>query len=249
MQGALIDGLSMTLRAGLHIDNGAVREGSYSDYRFARMRRQPAADRGARDAADRRRPAARASSASRPPPPRSPTPTPGPPARTAHPLPDRRLRRTTDADLHLHAQRRAARRSTRPGRHAAAVGPARPARRHRAEVRLRRRRVPGLHQPPRRRRVPARAPPRWPSAPGARSPPSRVSPTATRLHPVQQAWIDEDVAQCGFCQPGQIMAAAALLAANPNPTDADIDAHRERLPLRHLRPHPRRHQASARPGS
>jgi isoquinoline 1-oxidoreductase alpha subunit len=44
------------------------------------------------------------------------------------------------------------------------------------------------------------------------------------LHPVQQAWIDEDVAQCGFCQPGQIMAAAALLAANPNPTDADIDA-------------------------
>ena len=44
------------------------------------------------------------------------------------------------------------------------------------------------------------------------------------LHPVQQAWIDEDVAQCGFCQPGQIMAAAALLAINPNPTDADIDA-------------------------
>jgi len=44
------------------------------------------------------------------------------------------------------------------------------------------------------------------------------------LHPVQQAWIDEDVAQCGFCQPGQIMAAVALLAANPHPTDADIDA-------------------------
>lgn len=44
------------------------------------------------------------------------------------------------------------------------------------------------------------------------------------LHPVQQAWIDEDVAQCGFCQPGQIMAAVALLAENPNPTDADIDA-------------------------
>jgi isoquinoline 1-oxidoreductase alpha subunit len=44
------------------------------------------------------------------------------------------------------------------------------------------------------------------------------------LHPVQQAWIDEDVAQCGYCQPGQIMAAVALLAANPNPTDADIDA-------------------------
>jgi isoquinoline 1-oxidoreductase alpha subunit len=45
-----------------------------------------------------------------------------------------------------------------------------------------------------------------------------------QLHPVQQAWIDEDVAQCGFCQPGQIMAAVALLAANPHPTDADIDA-------------------------
>ena len=44
------------------------------------------------------------------------------------------------------------------------------------------------------------------------------------LHPVQQAWIDEDVAQCGFCQAGQIMAAAALLAQNPNPSDADIDA-------------------------
>ncbi len=45
-----------------------------------------------------------------------------------------------------------------------------------------------------------------------------------QLHPVQQAWLDVDVAQCGFCQAGQIMAAAALLATNPNPTDADIDA-------------------------
>jgi isoquinoline 1-oxidoreductase alpha subunit len=44
------------------------------------------------------------------------------------------------------------------------------------------------------------------------------------LHPVQQAWIDEDVAQCGFCQPGQIMAAVDLLARIPHPTDADIDA-------------------------
>jgi isoquinoline 1-oxidoreductase alpha subunit len=44
------------------------------------------------------------------------------------------------------------------------------------------------------------------------------------LHPVQQAWIDEDVAQCGFCQPGQIMAAVALLRNTPSPTDADIDA-------------------------
>lgn len=43
------------------------------------------------------------------------------------------------------------------------------------------------------------------------------------LHPVQQAWVDEDVAQCGFCQAGQLMTAAALLARNPNPSDADID--------------------------
>jgi isoquinoline 1-oxidoreductase alpha subunit len=43
------------------------------------------------------------------------------------------------------------------------------------------------------------------------------------LHPVQQAWIDEDVAQCGFCQPGQIMQAAALLKSNRSPSDADID--------------------------
>lgn len=48
--------------------------------------------------------------------------------------------------------------------------------------------------------------------------------TGTALHPVQQAWLDNDVAQCGFCQPGQIMAAAALLARTKNPTDADIDA-------------------------
>ena len=41
---------------------------------------------------------------------------------------------------------------------------------------------------------------------------------------VQAAWMDLDVAQCGYCQPGQIMAATALLAAKPKPTDADIDA-------------------------
>ena len=42
-------------------------------------------------------------------------------------------------------------------------------------------------------------------------------------HPVQQAWAEVDVPQCGYCQSGQIMAAAALLKANPNPTDKDID--------------------------
>ena len=43
-------------------------------------------------------------------------------------------------------------------------------------------------------------------------------------HPVQKAWAEVDVPQCGYCQSGQIMAAAALLAKNPKPTDADIDA-------------------------
>ena len=44
------------------------------------------------------------------------------------------------------------------------------------------------------------------------------------LHKVQQAWIDNDVPQCGYCQSGMIMAVAALLKDNPNPTDADIDS-------------------------
>lgn len=43
-------------------------------------------------------------------------------------------------------------------------------------------------------------------------------------HPVQKAWIELDVAQCGYCQTGQIMTAAALLKSNPNPTDAQIEA-------------------------
>jgi isoquinoline 1-oxidoreductase subunit alpha len=44
-------------------------------------------------------------------------------------------------------------------------------------------------------------------------------------HPVQQAWLTEEVPQCGYCQSGQIMATAAYLKNNPNPTDADIDAN------------------------
>ncbi len=43
------------------------------------------------------------------------------------------------------------------------------------------------------------------------------------LHPVQQAWIAEQVPQCGYCQPGQIMSAAELLAQKPHPTDSEID--------------------------
>ena len=44
-----------------------------------------------------------------------------------------------------------------------------------------------------------------------------------RSHPIQRAWIEEDVPQCGYCQSGQIMTAAALLAKTANPSDADID--------------------------
>ncbi|MBT3622634.1 MAG: (2Fe-2S)-binding protein [Gammaproteobacteria bacterium] len=47
--------------------------------------------------------------------------------------------------------------------------------------------------------------------------------TSNHLHVLQQVWIDQDVAQCGYCQAGQIMSAAALLESNPNPTDNDID--------------------------
>ena len=45
-----------------------------------------------------------------------------------------------------------------------------------------------------------------------------------KLHPVQRAWIQHDVPQCGYCQSGQIMQAAALLKTTPNPTDAQIDS-------------------------
>jgi isoquinoline 1-oxidoreductase subunit alpha len=49
-------------------------------------------------------------------------------------------------------------------------------------------------------------------------------PNGDVLHPVQQAWLDLDVPQCGFCQPGQIMAAVDLLKRTKTPSDADIDA-------------------------
>ena len=45
-----------------------------------------------------------------------------------------------------------------------------------------------------------------------------------KIHPVQKAWIEGDVPQCGYCQSGMIMAVSALLKAKPNPTDADIDS-------------------------
>ncbi len=52
-----------------------------------------------------------------------------------------------------------------------------------------------------------------------------LSPAATHtLHALQQAWLNEQVAQCGYCQPGQIMTAAALLTRNPTPSEDDITA-------------------------
>jgi aerobic-type carbon monoxide dehydrogenase small subunit (CoxS/CutS family) len=61
------------------------------------------------------------------------------------------------------------------------------------------------------------------SAVGTRSITTIEGLSAAGDHPVQRAWIAEDVPQCGFCQSGQVMAAAALLARNPRPSDADID--------------------------
>ena len=52
-----------------------------------------------------------------------------------------------------------------------------------------------------------------------------LAPNGERLHAVQTAWIEEDVAQCGYCQPGQIMAAVDFLGKHPEPTDAEIDAN------------------------
>ena len=52
-----------------------------------------------------------------------------------------------------------------------------------------------------------------------------LAPAADVLHPVQQAWLEYDVPQCGYCQAGQIMATVDLLKRIPNPSDADIDAN------------------------
>ena len=61
------------------------------------------------------------------------------------------------------------------------------------------------------------------SAVGARKITTIEGLGAGKLHVVQHAWADADVVQCGYCQSGQIMTAAALLAVNPNPSDDDID--------------------------
>jgi aerobic-type carbon monoxide dehydrogenase small subunit (CoxS/CutS family) len=62
------------------------------------------------------------------------------------------------------------------------------------------------------------------AAVGARKVTTIEGLSADATHPVQQAWLANDVPQCGYCQAGQIMSAAALLAKTPAPTDADIDA-------------------------
>ena len=51
-----------------------------------------------------------------------------------------------------------------------------------------------------------------------------IVPDAGELHPVQKAWLELDVAQCGYCQTGQIMAAVALLKSKPNPTEEEIES-------------------------
>ncbi|HLY52625.1 MAG TPA: (2Fe-2S)-binding protein [Steroidobacteraceae bacterium] len=61
------------------------------------------------------------------------------------------------------------------------------------------------------------------SAVGARTVTTIEGLSPDRSHPVQRAWMELDVPQCGYCQSGQIMSAAALLARNPQPSDADID--------------------------
>ena len=129
-----------------------------------------------------------------------------------------------------------------PRGHAAAVGASRGGRADRHEVRLRQGAVRRVH---RARRRPAEAIVRDGGRRCRRQADHhdrRPIAPAHELHPVQQAWIDENVPQCGYCQSGQIMTAVALLRAKPDPTD---DRYRRRdvgepVPLRHLSADPAR---------
>ena len=134
-----------------------------------------------------------------------------------------RRRHADDEPDDQRPQRRRRRRADRP-RHAAAVGAARRAADDRHQIRLRRGRLRCLHRAGRWRagalvrdaavvaagqgRAHDRRPRRRPAVP----------------HPLQQAWVEHQVPQCGYCQSGMLMAAAALLEANRDPSDADIDA-------------------------
>ena len=108
-------------------------------------------------------------------------------------------------------------------RHAAALGVARRARHDRHEVRLRHGAVRRLHGACRRRR--RRAPASRRSTASAASEITTIEAIGATAAgaSIQKAWLDREVVQCGYCQSGQIMSAAALLASNPRPTDADID--------------------------
>ena len=64
---------------------------------------------------------------------------------------------------------------------------------------------------------------RWPVSPVSASQPLKRLTDNHELHPLQQAWVDHNVPQCGYCQSGQIMSAAALLSTTPNPSVADIN--------------------------
>ena len=95
---------------------------------------------------------------------------------------------------------------------------------HRHEVRLRHCAVRRLHRARQRHGRCARASRRCRRVAGQKVTTIEGLANGDALHPLQQAWIDLDVPQCGYCQAGQIMSAAALLATKPDPTDADIDA-------------------------
>ncbi len=102
------------------------------------------------------------------------------------------------------------------------MGSARHARHDRHQVRLRHGALRRLHGPHQRQRGALLRDADFERRGEKPSPPSKAF-RPIRTHPVQQAWIEEDVPQCGYCQSGQIMAAASLLAKTAKPTDADID--------------------------
>ena len=229
---------------------------------------------GDRHAADRRpTPAAPASSASPRPWPPSPTPTPGPPARcprsfpinhgaplgfdplpTVPPIPqsptDGLTTPSEDAsDAHAHASSSTASRSpSTPPTTCACCGccatcSASPAPSTAAGSRSAR---PAPATSTARRSTRARSRSRTSSATDEITTIEGLPrPSASDLHPMQQAWLDVDVAQCGYCQPGQIMAAVALVAGPARgPRDHRRRPRRaaQRLPLRHVPAHPRGHR-------
>ena len=151
---------------------------------------------------------------------------------------------------HLHTEmpcnfpdrkRQRGQRRRRPG-HAAARRAAQPSRPRRHEIRLRPRAMRLLHGAGRRRarRNPAaRRCRRWPASRSSRS---RGSARRTHPHPLQQAFLDEQAGQCGYCLAGILVSAKALLDHNPAPSRAEIarGARRQYLPLRQPHPHPAR---------